>query len=89
MDYPLPKLDYSNMGIITRMQVISYHTLMLDPTAGKNWRYDHHGRNDRVRTCEQKRFGRVQHIPRFPSGLLSLGYREYPRQHNQRIGNQR
>jgi hypothetical protein len=30
-----------------------------------------------------------QEMPRLPSSLLSLGYREYPRWHNRRMGNQR
>jgi hypothetical protein len=52
-----PKLDYRNMGIITRMQDISRHKLRLDPTARKNWRCNDHGSIDGINTCEQKRFG--------------------------------
>jgi hypothetical protein len=68
--YSLPELDYSNLGIFTRMQGISCHKLRLDTTSGKNWRYNHHGRIDGICTCEQKRFNRYQQMLRLPSSLF-------------------
>jgi hypothetical protein len=55
--HPLPKLDYNNMGITTRMQGISRHKLRLDPAAGNNWQRNDHGSIDGINTREQKRFG--------------------------------
>jgi hypothetical protein len=72
-------MNYSNLGIFTRLQGYSCHKFRLDTPADTNWIYHHHGRIDEIRTCEQKRFNRYQQMPSLPSSFLSIGHREYLR----------